>query len=270
MGLFGTKSPVEPDEWEWMLASFKWLLEEYGGAEMHRRQALILPTEDFFAVPSDREEIARALFEQTKLHAGMRDWPATLAAGERGRERSVQPGFALVHQNDANLGEFRLRTTGDRQVEADIRYNPDLVDAPEALIATLAHELAHYLLCSARTRAPGGEALHEHLTDLCAVFLGFGIFLANNARSFAAFSEFDQMGWQSSLQGYLSEKALVTALVVSESLAGRDASASAAHLKPHLRSDLKRAQKFVSRRDLKAEMEAIDLGEFGVSAFYSD
>ena len=50
---------------------------------------------------------------------------------------------------------------------------------PESLISTFAHEFAHYLIHSVDAPTPGGEELEEHATDLVAVFMGFGVFLAS-------------------------------------------------------------------------------------------
>ena len=68
-----------------------------------------------------------------------------------------------------------------------ITYNPSLTDDIDAMIATFAHELGHYLMSTAKTAPPGGWELHELHTDLTAVYLGFGLFLANSARSFGQF-----------------------------------------------------------------------------------
>lgn len=44
--------------------------------------------------------------------------------------------------------------------------------------------------------------------------------------------------FRSGAQGYLSERALMSALAISETLAGRDAMGAARYLKPHLAADL--------------------------------
>ena len=48
------------------------------------------------------------------------------------------------------------------------------------LIATMSHELAHEYLIG-QGRISGEEEDHEQLTDLLAVFLGFGVMLANSS-----------------------------------------------------------------------------------------
>ena len=145
-----------------------------------------------------------------------------------------------------------------------ITYNPALADDTDALVATFAHELGHYLMSTAHTAPPGGWELHELHTDLAAVYLGFGIFLANSARSFSQYQSAGEMGWSSRTQGYLSEGALVTAIAIFQRLAGRDPMEAAPWLKDYLRSDLKKTAKALDRLhpDLAASVAAVDLNDF--------
>ncbi len=146
----------------------------------------------------------------------------------------------------------------DGEYFALIRYNPKHLDDPSKLIATFAHELSHYLMSTAKTAPPGGWDIHELTTDLCSVYLGFGIFMAMSAWNFEGSNE----GWQYERQGYLNEPMLVTALAIWEKLAGRDPLAAAPYLKSHLGKDLRKAAKYFEKRDLADEVMSVDLSEF--------
>lgn len=145
-----------------------------------------------------------------------------------------------------------------------ITYNPGMAADQAGLVATFAHEFGHYLMATAAAAPPGGWELHELHTDLAAVYLGFGIFMANNARSFSQFQSGGEMGWSSSTRGYLSEGALVTATAIFQRLAGRDPMDAAPFLKDYLRKDLKRADRVLATRapDMAAAIESVDLGEY--------
>jgi hypothetical protein len=132
------------------------------------------------------------------------------------------------------------------------------------MIATFAHELGHYLMSSAKSAPPGGWSLHELHTDLTAVHLGFGIFLANSARSFSQFQSAGEMGWSSRTQGYLSEGALVTALAIFQRLRGADPIEPMPYLKDYLRTDLKRAVKGLAKicPDMIAAVEDVCLEDY--------
>lgn len=263
MGIFGPKRPLSIDEWEWQLASFKWLIEEFGGIKENPTNQLVIPSADFFPPTSaDPSQKAQQIFDQVKILAGMEDWPTRLNAGDETRPAAVAPGFGLKHDTHAPAGEYRLVENAEGGNIAEIFYNPSHINQPEQLIATFAHELAHYLMSGAKTPPPGGWKIHELTTDLAAVYLGFGTFLANSASNFSAFTEFDQMGWQHERQGYLSEHAFVCAIAIWETLAGRDVLLATPFLKPHLAKDLKAAVKYVQKQGILDQVMAMDLDDF--------
>jgi hypothetical protein len=260
--LFKPKCPVDAEEWEWLLAGFKWLAREFPEREAARR--LALPTGEFFPVSRAQGEAAAAhAMDCVKAIAGIADWPVELIAVRRRQTGAVNAVAALQDEKGA-AGTFRLARTPEGLPFAEICYTLDQLENRSALVATFAHEIAHYVLHMSRTPFPGGEELEELFTDLTAVWLGFGIFLGNNARYGHHVDEGNGRGWYvSGWQGYLGERMLMTALALSEMLAGRDPLAAGPYLKKHLEADVRSAQRFASRRNLQAELSAIDLADFG-------
>lgn len=253
--LFKPKPPVDLDEFEWLLACFTWL---------HRQVTPHLaPGENTrsIAVP-DHPEIARArsandLFDAVKLIAGLQDWPCELVQGEARRE-PLSVGGPFEASDRFAQGTFSVEGN-----VAVIRYAPELLDDAAALTATLAHELAHYLLATFDL-PPGGEDLHEHATDCAAGYLGFGVYLANGARHFAQFQDGTWAGWQSSTSGYLSERAHVTVLAFFVRLNEIEPDLARKWLKSHLQSDFKKALKYVDWRfkDFPLAVQELDLSEW--------
>lgn len=262
MGLFGARLPIDRDELEFQLATFKWLGREFGRAD---DRLLVLPTSEFFPAPAGGTPRIQALFDNVRNAAGMADWACELRAGRE--SRPAQVGFALLLKHEgaqAPCGTFEVEAPdGVRKVV--ITYNPSLSADTDALVATFAHELGHYLMSKARSDPPGGWDLHELHTDLAAVWLGFGIFLANSAKSFRQFQSGGEMGWESRTQGYLSEGALTTALAIFQRLRNDDPLAPSPWLKAYLRTDLKNAAKALSKLhpDMSLAVDSVDLGEYG-------
>jgi hypothetical protein len=260
--LFGPRLPIDADELEFQLATFKWLMGQFGPVA----NDLVLPTPEHFPLTGARGEAGvREVFDAVRVSAGMADWPCALEAGVS--DRPVEAGNAHLlrhHGAPPPCGTFRVEE-GLAGRHGIITYNPAMARDPPGLAATFAHELGHYLMATAAGTPPGGWDLHELHTDLTAVYLGFGIFLANGARSFHQFQSGGEMGWSSRTQGYLSEGALVTATVVVERLAGRDPMAAEPFLKDYLRKDLKRAVRALAKTapDMNAAVEAVDLEEYG-------
>jgi hypothetical protein len=62
-----------------------------------------------------------------------------------------------------------------------VRIERSALDRPSDLVGTMAHELAHQRLLG-EGRADPAAFDNELLTDLTAVYHGFGVFLANNPR----------------------------------------------------------------------------------------
>ena len=256
--LFGARLPIDAEELEFQLATFKWLSSEFGD---FAQAPLVLPTQDFF--PSQGRRGVETLFEEVGAAAGMTDWPCELRPGDSSREIDAGNDHLLQHRNMSPCGTFQI--VGEEGAQhAVITYNPSMERNADALVATFAHEFGHYLMATAKGTPPGGWDLHELHTDLAAVYLGFGIFLANSARHFSTFSTGRTSGWSASLQGYLSERALVTALVIVERLCGRDPMHASTHLKDYLRADLKRASRALvgSHPDMRRSIEEVDLAQF--------
>jgi hypothetical protein len=261
LGLFQARLPIDTDEFEWMLACFRWFTIEFE-ADGHRHpNILTLPDAETFP-PSRASGHRRAveLFEIVRQRAGMADWQCDLLSGPAERESRVATGLGLRHiSKPAPLGTF-----GYADGRYRITYNPSDIARPESLVATFAHELAHYLLHTARTPPPGGRDLLEHATDLGAVYLGFGLFMANSAKDFAQFQDFGEQGWRMRSQGYLSEMALTTALAVFMRLSDSDAKAAERELKGYLRSPFRKALNAIDRLhpDLRSAVAAIELSDW--------
>jgi hypothetical protein len=261
LGLFKARPPVDPEEYEWLLACFAWLMREFGGLERVRATPLVLPVTRFFP-DSDLTGHDRALelFGQVKALCGMADWQCDLVPGERERESHITTAHLLRHHSKPPpLGTFSYADGRYR-----ITYNPSELARPHALVATFAHELSHYLLHTAETRPPGGPELREHATDLGAVFMGFGSFLANTAKNFHQFRNESEQGWQMQAQGYLSENALVTGHALFVLVSGADEAAAQGDLKTYLRGPFRKAIAATQRThpDLVAALATIDLAEW--------
>ena len=81
----------------------------------------------------------------------------------------------------------------------------------------------------------------EFLTDLAAVYLGFGVFLANTRFEFEAISDGPMQGWRWQNSGYLPEADLIFALALFLRAKELDERPACEALKSHLAKMLKRA-----------------------------
>jgi hypothetical protein len=246
-GLFSRRLPVDDEELEFQLATFKWLREEFrwaAGNALATPDRLPSLTRDG-AGPGD-------LLDDLCRTANMADWPVSLSAGE-GPTDWTSP-----------CGALRLNGVG-LEARAFVTRNVDSRRDPGALAARIAHALGHFLLLTASRPGPGGLDLVELQSDLAAVHLGFGLVMANQAKRMVKYVGRSRPGLATELRAQLNEGALVTALVISERLAGRDPLAAVPYLKDYLRKDLKRAARALARRhpDMAAAVDAVDLATYG-------
>ena len=258
------KPPLDVDEWEWQLAAFAWLDREFGDQPLASSRILARPDGDEFPdTDAKGHALAQELLDQVKEIAGMSDWATELVQLRRPPSTYTVNSVAAVNSGPGAAGTFRLGRTREGLPIAEISYSAEDLRNLSALVGTLAHELAHYLIHSSSSQGPGGEECEELLTDLTAIWLGFGIFLRNHARYSGHIADDRGQWYVSGSRGYLSERARMSALAINEALLGRDALVAQPYLKSYLADDLNRAWKYIATRDLRADIAAIDLADYG-------
>jgi hypothetical protein len=198
---------------EWQFDVFAWLLRNSGGYPKFLDTTLVLPVEDHFPNPGMSGHAGvSALFRRVRDHAGMADWPCAV------EPLPWEPRAALPSPDRIPV----------------FTYEPDTLD-PAALVATFSHELARYLVETFDEPAPGGAALHEPAIELSAVFMGFGVFMANSALDGVSYK--------------LNEGEFVHALAMFCLLRKLPPEAVAQHLNPHLRKYLRLAARDLAQHD---------------------
>jgi hypothetical protein len=197
---------------EWQFGAFAWLLRGCGGYPRFLDTPLVLPIEEHFP---DRDlqghAAAAALFRRVRDHAGMADWPCIVEPEPR--ESAPAPAPERVRQIHYDAAERR----------------------PGMLVARFAHELARYMVENIEEPPPGGAALYEPAVDFAAVFMGFGVFMANSSAQGAC--------WD------LNEGELVHALAMFCHLRKLPAEAVDPHLNAHVRKYLRLALRDLAQFD---------------------
>jgi hypothetical protein len=187
MGLFRAQCPVAAREQQWIEESMAWCRAEFGPEYL--RRPTILPTNEFFRDPHD----AHATIERLCGYADVDPNAITIEFYGDSAEHDLARATGLTLRSRGAAGHYR-------QVNGRAVIGVDQTLAPNRLIATVAHELAHVRLLGER-RITTDRADHEPLTDLLTVYLGLGIFTAN-----ARFDHSTDNAWRTtSTLGYLTE-----------------------------------------------------------------
>jgi hypothetical protein len=189
---------------DWQFDTFAWLLRHCGGYPKFQDTLLVLPVDEHFP---DRglagHAGAAALFRRVRDHAGMADWPCIVEPQSSERAPPSSGRIRVIHYDPAHR-------------------------EPTVLVAHFARELARYLVEHIEETPPGGAQLYGPAIELAAVFMGFGVFMANSSIAGAG-SE-------------LNEGELVHALAIFCLLGNTPAESVDSHLNPHLRKYLRLAR----------------------------
>lgn len=243
--MFFSQKAIEDDIADWVEDRFAILLEHFSAEKSVQATQLVTPDTGRFVIDADTAEArAEQAYRQTAALAGFADWPVKLVSmGDEG-PRNLSSGVILPSTNTA-AGSFSVNQDG----EVEIRFSRDLMDRPDDLVATFAHELAHLLLHSRQVEEGVDAEDAELVTDLGAVYLGFGVYLANSAFEIQQFDDgLMGGGWTSQRQGYLTENTLVYATALFCAIKDDGFEAAREALKPRLREVFDRALKQLEKR----------------------
>ncbi len=175
-GLTGRQKLVDEPMVEWLFDSFEWAMLQFDAEVFFSESLLVIPTNEHFpGRVNSVHGMAQLIFDHVKTYAGMQHWPFVLMD----QAACAIPAPAGIRIQGALRG-----ARGESQDNVDrlvMSYDPTLVNNPEALIASYAHGLAHYLGQTATSPPPGGGEYWPHATEVVAVFMGFGLMFANSA-----------------------------------------------------------------------------------------
>jgi hypothetical protein len=232
-GWFRPTCPCDPAAKRWVEDRLQWLARQFG-LHILLERPIVLPTEEFFPDAYDGSlKAARRLFE--RVCGYMEVDPDTM---ELKLYMDRTPGS--VFANDPSRG-----FAAGRWQPGVVRIERSGLDQPSHLIGTMAHELSHQRLLG-EGRADPDAFDNELLTDLTAVYHGFGVFLANNPRkSTGALSCWP--GTRLHRPEYLSEPMLGYALAHLAWFRDEDRPAWAGHLRWAQRGVFKQGLRFLHK-----------------------
>lgn len=176
----------------------KWLADRLGLDRMLKCD-IVLPEERFFPEPFEgTTECVRLRLNRICGYMGV---------------ASDQVNLEIVPAHEMSIpGSAGVWIAGDNGT-CTIQISEDVLHRPQALIAVLAHELAHQVLLGHKHQRQDDVDLEE-VTDLLTVFLGLGIFPANSAVQSQAWHDLGWEFWQIQKSGYLPSRMLAYAMAL--------------------------------------------------------
>ncbi len=139
---------------------------------------LILPTEEFFPDKWDgTPQAGQVMFRRVCGYMGVDPRHVSLEFFD-----DPTPNSFLALDPSMGIAAGTWSPTSEFGSSGFIRLERGSLDRPSDLVGTMAHELSHQRLLGERRLSPNAFD-NELLTDLTAVYFGFGVFVANNPAS---------------------------------------------------------------------------------------
>jgi hypothetical protein len=181
-GLLKDKPLLDEDTVSWLFETYAWALNNFGSDVFLNETVMVLPNNEFFPGDADNpHDMASLIFEQVKKYAGLGHWPCKLL-DQSVCNTETTPKVMIEGAIRGSKGIVPESVADENKLL--ITYHPDHVKNPQALIASYAHTLSHYMGTMAEIPSPGGEEFWPQTTEVLAVFMGFGLIFSNSAYTF--------------------------------------------------------------------------------------
>jgi len=257
-GFLKTPPLLDEDIISWLFQTYAWALKNFDAEVFLKETVLVKPTNAYFGgEASSADGMAHLIFNRVKEYAGVRHWPCLLMEESAVTELS-RPQITI---RGPLRGENSLEQADDI-AEKDrfiVLYNQFQLNDPEVLIASYAHTLAYYLGLMVAVPPPGGRDNLPHAAELLAVFMGFGVIMANSANTRKIRACGSCSGPAVERQNYLSAFDSCYALAIFTKLKGLNEKEVVSSVKKNLRPFLRKAIKDVADRETQYKQLACAL-----------
>ena len=236
------KCPITIEDKEWLERQLGWLNENIVNL---KEQSTILPTKKYFnwqftGIEKDAEFVLKKVGEYCNVNTDeikLQFYSEEPIELDRGTVTQQLPGTGTA-------GVF-VQEDGAFSIFIEVQQ----LKKPNSLIATVAHELSHYVLLGQHGFQLDGEE-NEWLTDLLAIGYGFGIFIGNSRFEFSQFQSGDGWGgWQYSIQGYLPHQIIAHAMAEIEITKNQSIPSWTRLMKIDFQNDFKKSMEFMNKQN---------------------
>lgn len=230
---------LDNDSVVWMFDVFDWAFANFGNFKLPDNKVLIFPNNnDFPGRESSVEGMAALIFSQVRDYLGISALTCDLQ-----NEHGVSHADLLPSVN----AELPAVSGAEPIV---FTYHSHTLNNPEVLIASFVHQIAYYIIGSAQNPPPGGQENWPHAAELLAVFMGFGVIMANTANTQKIRSCSSCSGPAVERESFLSQYDVTYALAILCTLKHIPVKMVTPHLKKTLHAFYKKACKDITKNQL--------------------
>ena len=234
---------------DWTFGVFEHLVTTFGVIGGESGRAAYLPVEADFAVPVSRDaSYAQRMLEhmrtQCEFEADLRTEIEVVAPVPQVSdilpvydELASDAGFTCACSWDEEARCFRISLV-----------QPVLGD-PMKLVSSIAYSLASVcVMLLPEEVAINDEEEMNAWTEVCTVYLGYGVFIANDAVNYENHSRGVMQGWSTARNTILSEEQIAVAIAIQLLVSGTDPRQVLKELKPNPRATLSAAMDDIGKR----------------------
>ncbi|MBA6339887.1 hypothetical protein H4J59_02570 [Colwellia sp. MB02u-10] len=251
--LFSPKEIIDENTQNWIFDTFAWAIENFEINVLKNDSRLILPTNEFYpGTVSSIDEMAQAMFINTKNYAGMQKWPIQLSSAIPASNTAIED-LSLGPIIRGDHAEVAISNGNGALI---LGFTPNQVNQPQDLIAAISQTLASILVISNKVMPPGGKEYLPQATDLVACFMGFGVIFANTAYQFKGGCGACNNA-SLNRQAALTEPETLYALALFCVLKKEPMKNVKGHLKSHLKKDFVNAYKSIEQSLLSTTQPAL-------------
>ncbi|BDD08057.1 hypothetical protein FUAX_04890 [Fulvitalea axinellae] len=220
--LFGKVKPtVTPEDREWIENAFLWFENEYG-SDFLKSVRIVEPTRAFFdyRFTQSKEDAFYTLEKACEIMGIDSQLVELYFFNDAPMDFQEEGVFATYNPDGAEAKDgYTLGLYSESETEKfRIGVEQQLLQNPESLISTIAHELSHFKLLGENRI----EENDEELTDLNVIVFGFGIFLSNSIFNFQQWQGTSFGGWQANRSGYIPEQVATYAMALLQNYQGTE------------------------------------------------
>lgn len=251
LAMFQSKPLLDEQSVNWIFETFAWALTHFDREEFFHRTKLLQPTNEFFPGRVDsHQNKAETIFQHTLNYTGLSHWPFKLVTPER---------FEQLALPDLNLEKIQRHSAPDDlpvQYDAgflNLTYTIPQTYKSEDLASSFAHLMAQHMVLQSKQLPPGGRDFLIEATELLAIFMGFGVLMANSAYTFRGGCG-SCYNPHANRQATMSEDEVLFSLALFCRLKEIPSSVATQHLKKHLKAIYKKALKQIDNESAQVQV----------------
>lgn len=152
----------------WVMNSIHFFRENYEHLRVEEIPETIFPLDEIFPLKTAGQQFYHDMYEKVKVLMKIPNCKCELQLVNK--QKNIFEGSGLEYEHTSTAGTYN-----DDYYFPKITLTLSKDNDIYSVIATLAHELSHYIIHN----IPGyvEDEMDEPLTDFCAIYHGFGIFL---------------------------------------------------------------------------------------------